>query len=301
MLNKPSDYDFEGLYSSDLAIIQLKKFLLRYVEVGDFCHWHERIELFLEGIVEKLDLNEDATYLDLGCQLGTFSIELAKRGRNATGVDLSQDALDVAEMLVDKLGLENRPTFVKGDISDSSVFEAESFDVILAEDIFEHLHQDVLEKTFESCAKWLKPGGFFVYHTHPTKYDYLFHSRGWKSSLSLLPVALMSLIHGERKFKRFVEWYHRKVMNPIAKLRKGKTHEEQILHKPHCNLLTVSAIEELLGKNGLVSAGVKTENLYKRDQVRFPLRNKLFGDREYFHRNIYGVAWKPFAELSSKG
>jgi cyclopropane fatty-acyl-phospholipid synthase-like methyltransferase len=298
MLKKPEDYDFDNLYSSQLSNIQLNKFLLRHVEVGDFCHWHQRIELFIEQIINKLDLPTNPEFLDLGCQLGTFSIELAKRGHNTTGVDLSKDALKVANLLSEKLGLEKRPNFVLADISDPSIFKEGSFDVIMAEDIFEHLHQDILEKTIENCAKWLKPGGYLVYHTHPTKYDYLFHSRGWKSSLRLLPAMVVSLIHGERKFKKFIEWYHNAIINKVTKLTKGKTQEELILHNPHCNLLTKKAVCDLMEANRLQSIGSQTENLYDRDRSRFPIRRLFFNKREYFHRNIYGIAWKPYKELS---
>ena len=295
MVEKPEDYDFEGIYTSGYVIGQAKKFLLRKIDDEDICHWHDRIKLFCDEIVERLDVPEDATYLDLGCNIGTFAIELASRGKRATGVDLSREALDAAEAFSDFVGIDNRPEFVEGDVSDGTVFEPQSFDVILAEDIFEHLHEDLLERTFKNCELWLKPGGFLVFHTHPTKYDYLFHSRGWKSSLALLPVMVYSMIHSERKFKRMVERYHRYVMNPLSKLRYGKTHEERILHNPHCNLLTVARIEDLTRSVGLVPLATKTACLYKRDREK--KRTRILGKREYYHRNIYGIAWKPLPGL----
>jgi hypothetical protein len=103
------------------------------------------------------------------------------------------------------------------------------------------------------------------------------------------------LVHGERKFKRTVELYHKYVMNPISKLRYGKTQEERILHKAHCNLLTVDYMENLLQSVNLLSLTVNTANLYKREKGL--VRKILFGKREYFHRNIYGIAWKPLPEL----
>tara|TARA_B100002003_G_scaffold114165_1_gene105609 strand:+ start:401 stop:1297 length:897 start_codon:yes stop_codon:yes gene_type:complete len=295
MINKPENYDFNNIYSDDYIKGQAKKFLLRKIRDEDVCHWHDRIKLFCDEIIERLDLPKDAKYLDLGCNIGTFAIELAFRGKQAIGLDLSGDALIYAEAFSTSLGLKNRPKFIKGDASEREIFQSESFDAILAEDIFEHLHENLLVKTINNCAHWLKPGGFLVFHTHPTKYDYLFHSRGWKSVLALLPVTIYSLIHRERKFKRMVENYHRYVMNPISKLKSGKTHEEKIIHKPHCNLMTVDHLENLIQSAGMLSLSIKTACLYKRDRVR--KRAIIFGKREYFHRNIYGIAWKPLTEL----
>jgi 2-polyprenyl-3-methyl-5-hydroxy-6-metoxy-1,4-benzoquinol methylase len=290
MNKKPLDYDFDRLYSEDYTLGQLKKFLLRNIESNDICHWHERNTFFIDELIGKLDLSEDSHYLDLGCNIGTFAIEFSARGKAATGVDLSQDAIRTAELMASYLQLQRSPTFVHGDISDASVFSENSFDVIIAQDILEHLHDDVLKKTLENCFTWLKPGGYFVYQTHPTKYDYLFHSRGWKSLVRLLPL-VPSLIHGERKFKRAVERYHNYIINPVSKFLTGQTREQKIEHDAHCNLLTASEVVTKVEDSGMVSLFVKTENMYKSDRDK--KRAIFFANREYFHRNIYGIAWKP--------
>lgn len=295
MVKKPEDYDFESHYSNYASIIQTRKFLLRRISDEDICHWHGRIKLFCDEILEHLDITEDATYLDLGCNIGTFAIELASRKKRAVGVDLSQDALDIAEALSDHLGLEPRPQFIKADISEESTFSPESFEAIMAEDIFEHLHEDLLVQTIKNCSLWLKPGGYLVFHTHPTKYDYLFHDRGWKAALALFPLRIYSMIHGDRKFKRMVERYHKYVMNPISKLKYGKTHEERILHSAHCNLQTVDHLEGLISSAGMVPLTTKTACLYKGDREK--RRTRAFGKREYYHRNLYGIAWKPLRGL----
>ena len=148
MINKPENYDFNNIYSRDYTKGQAKKFLLRKIRDEDICHWHDRIKLFCDEIIERLDLPKDAKYLGLGRNVGTFAIELASRGKQATGLDLSGDALAYAEAFGLYLGLENRPKFVKGDASERDIFQPESFDAILAEDIFEHLHEDLLVKNY---------------------------------------------------------------------------------------------------------------------------------------------------------
>lgn len=295
MNKKPLNYDFDKIYSKNYSMGQTKKFLLRKIRVDDICHWHYRIEFFCDELIERLDLNENPRFLDLGCNIGTFAIEFARRGKQVVGIDLSEEAINFAEALTTHLKLTNRPQFINGDISASDTFPPDSFDAILAEDIFEHLHKDILSKTIHNCSRWLKPGGYLIYHTHPTKYNYLFHSRGWKSALRRIPLILF-LIHGERKFKRAVDRYHKYVVNPLSKMFTGKTQEEKIIHDAHCNLLGVEDVSELIDTAGLVSLTVKTANFNKRDSGK--MKWKLFGNREYFHQNLYGIAWKPLPEFS---
>ena len=66
----------------------------------------------------------------------------------------------------------------------------------------------------------------------------------------------------------------------------------------YINQVAFSGAEEFVEKykdkvedSGMVSLFVKTENMYKSDRDK--KRAIFFANREYFHRNIYGIAWKP--------
>ena len=56
-------------------------------------------------IRDKLQLTPPATVLDVPCGSGRLAIELASRGFTATGVDLSQQFLDVARTSGDEQGV----------------------------------------------------------------------------------------------------------------------------------------------------------------------------------------------------
>lgn len=52
----------------------------------------------VDYVLEKLNVNEDAELLDLGCGAGRHSIELSKRGMNVTGIDISSKMLEQAKI-----------------------------------------------------------------------------------------------------------------------------------------------------------------------------------------------------------
>ena len=274
--SRPTDYSYERVYSLDYSEGQVKKFLLRRDN-----HWMIRINHVLESL-SLLDLVGNKV-LDLGTSIGTFAIELAQRDYQVTGIDVDKKAICLAQRLAEHYGLSI--DYIAADASVPETFAANSFHLIVAEDIFEHLHDDVLEKVLENCYYWLKPGGYLVCHTFPTRFDYIFHtSRLW------LPLALLAWLDDAR-FCRLVELYHWRFLNPCRRLWTGKTFEESIQYSDHCNPLTATHLRALLEKVGLWVLKLETQNLYP--WSRRGIKGLLFHNKQYFHRNITGVCWKP--------
>jgi ubiquinone/menaquinone biosynthesis C-methylase UbiE len=107
--------------------------------------------------------------LDLGCGRGEAVRFCIDRGAEAVGVDYSKSALDLAqETLHSKEDL-----LVRAKVQELP-FTEESFDLILAFDIVEHLHQPELQWMFEEAYRLLARGGRLLIHTMPNIWYYRF-------------------------------------------------------------------------------------------------------------------------------
>jgi SAM-dependent methyltransferase len=91
------------------------------------------------------------TLLDVGCSSGGFLASLRNPNWNLYGIEIS-------EALAEKARKLSGAQVFGGDVLEAP-FESESFDVVTAFDVLEHLHQP--KKTAERVWNWLKPGGIF--------------------------------------------------------------------------------------------------------------------------------------------
>ncbi len=94
--------------------------------------------------------------LDLGCGVGTFTLELARRGVDVVGLDYSEESLSICRKLAGELSLN--PEFRLADVTETGL-EAETFDLVIAADLTEHLYPDVFRKFVEESRRILKTGG----------------------------------------------------------------------------------------------------------------------------------------------
>ena len=92
----------------------------------------------------------DKTVLDFGCGGGLFSIYFAKKGAKVIGIDASEQALNAARYYAEKEGVARQCSFYL----DSEIPVDEEYDIILAKDIIEHIHDDEgFIKTLSACLK----------------------------------------------------------------------------------------------------------------------------------------------------
>ncbi|MDQ3132929.1 MAG: class I SAM-dependent methyltransferase [Acidobacteriota bacterium] len=116
-------------------------------------HWwyvgrRQILESFLEGIIQNLKSKiQNPRILDVGCGTGG-NLEMLEKFGVAEGVDVSDDALEFCKLK----GLKAH----KG-LAESLPFADESFDVVTALDVIEHLDDDVAGLT--EMHRVLKSGG----------------------------------------------------------------------------------------------------------------------------------------------
>jgi 2-polyprenyl-3-methyl-5-hydroxy-6-metoxy-1,4-benzoquinol methylase len=149
-------------------------------------HWTEKLfekhsDLFLKQLEELISeagcetdlllkyLNEQKfkpkNVLDLNCGIGRHSIELAKRGINILGTDLSKRYVEIARQRAMKEGVEGRARFKIADMRriSSALTEEKLFDgIICLYTSFGFYDDKTNAHVLRQCTRLVKPGGFFV-------------------------------------------------------------------------------------------------------------------------------------------
>ena len=81
--------------------------------------------------------------LDIGCNAGFYSIELAKRGAIVVAIDLDEHYLKQARWVAEEFGLSDRITFKRMQVYDLARYDDE-FDLVLFMGVFYHLRYPML-------------------------------------------------------------------------------------------------------------------------------------------------------------
>lgn len=246
-------------------------------------HWKPRIEL-AHNLVDRYALPrlagkkpEEMVVVDIGCSVGTFAIEFAKRGYRCYGVDSDPAALKVAKQLSAEEGV--CPEFVLLNVADWRV-KFPPIDIAVCFDLFEHLHDDELGAFLQSLRKQIPPAGSLVFYTFPTQYDYLFFGR----PVLRIPLFLVKFLP-RRIFERVVRAYA-STIDTLLLLVKGYTYQGRIKHIGHCNPLTTDRLKDILERAGYEVLCLEVAQLY-------PFKagiQKQFAKHPISYRNLYGVA-----------
>jgi SAM-dependent methyltransferase len=103
------------------------------------------------------------TVLDVGCGMGTFTIEAALRGGRGIGVDPALPALGAATRLAAKMSA-GAARFIAADAAVLPL-PGSSVDAVVCADLTEHLDDATLDAVIADAARVLKPGGIFALYT----------------------------------------------------------------------------------------------------------------------------------------
>jgi tRNA (mo5U34)-methyltransferase len=106
--------------------------------LGDFPRY--KWQALAPHLPERL---EGWTALDIGCNAGYYSFELAQRGARVVGIDADPHYLRQAEWAVRELGLQDRIEFREMQIYDLAG-EDEQYDLVLFMGVFYHLRYPLL-------------------------------------------------------------------------------------------------------------------------------------------------------------
>lgn len=125
-------------------------------------------------IESEINFDRSKKILDIGCGTGRHSIELAKRGYNVTGIDLSESQLDRAKELADKIGV--KVDFIKKDARELDYTESFDLVIMICEGAFPLMETDEMNfKILQNASKALKKDGKIIFTTLSALYP-LHHS-----------------------------------------------------------------------------------------------------------------------------
>ncbi len=142
-------YYEENLSQSDSQQLDSK----RFAQNARKYRWNYR--RFLRGVAA------DAAVLDMGCGVGQFMFYLSRDGyRNIVGIDISADTIQRAKRMQPALDFRHVPS--------GEAFLREHpahFDLIVLNDVLEHIEPEALLPMVRALCAALKPGGRLVVKT----------------------------------------------------------------------------------------------------------------------------------------
>ena len=150
---------------------------------SEFRPLHEINPLRLEWIHAQAGL-KGKKVLDVGCGGGILAESMAKKGATVTGIDLSEKALQVADLHSLESGLEIDYQLIAAE--QMAQQHPAAFDVVTCMEMLEHVPDPA--SIIQACAQMVKPGGLVFFSTlNRNPKSYLYAVLAAEYVLQLLP------------------------------------------------------------------------------------------------------------------
>ena|SRR5437867_3311444 len=109
--------------------------------------------------------------LEIGCGLGTDTINFARHGAKVTAIDVSRQSLDLAQRRAEVYGVQDRISFYEGNAEElTKIVPVEPYDLIYSFGVIHHTPHP--ERVIEQLARYTKPGTILKFM--------VYNDRSWK-------------------------------------------------------------------------------------------------------------------------
>lgn len=178
---------------------------------GELWTLHEINPLRLAWINDTCSL-ANKTVIDIGCGGGILSESMAKLGAHVTGIDMSQGAINVAELHQLETGVPVE--YLLRTAEDIAKDRPGNYDVVTCLEMLEHVPDPAA--VIQACATLVKPGGDVFFSTLNRNIKaYMFAIIGAEYVLKLLPQST----HDYAKFikpSELAEWSRKAGLNTMS-------------------------------------------------------------------------------------
>lgn len=141
--------------------MQYSNFAYIYDQLMSDINYSEIVD-YIEEILKKNNINTNSKLaLDLACGTGNITNELASRGYDMIGIDISDDMLNVAEEKSVKLG--NKVLYLCQDMKEFELYGTVDFVTCMFDSLNYILYYSDIKKIFKLVSNYLNPGGAFVF------------------------------------------------------------------------------------------------------------------------------------------
>lgn len=145
--------------------------------------------------------------LDVGCGTGAVLKMLEQAGWQARGVDMSPDAIKYCEA---------KNLSVNIGFADKINFPDDTFDLVIASDVLEHLENDAA--AVKEIRRVLKPGGIFIVTVPAHQFLFSYHDAALHHFRRYSKNDFKKLLSGQLKIIK-VSWVHSLILLPAILLR----------------------------------------------------------------------------------
>ncbi len=153
---------------------------------GAFKSLHQINPLRLSFITQQIDL-QNQRVIDVGCGGGILTESMALCGALATGIDMSERAIEIAQQHAGEKKIA--VTYQKTTVEEMAEEHAAAFDVVTCMELLEHVPDP--SSVIQACAKLVKKEGYVFFSTlNRNAKSYLFAILGAEYVLKLLPRGL---------------------------------------------------------------------------------------------------------------
>jgi 2-polyprenyl-3-methyl-5-hydroxy-6-metoxy-1,4-benzoquinol methylase len=129
-----------------------------------------RVEPHIPGFAE-FERWRGKRVLEIGCGIGTDTVNFARHGARVTSVDLSEKSLELAQQRIRVYGLQNQVMFYRGNAEElSGLVPVEPYDLIYSFGVIHHTPRP--ERVLEQMRQYARPG--------TTVKVMVYHRRSWK-------------------------------------------------------------------------------------------------------------------------